>query len=132
MRALVSLVVALCVAGSLAGYAAAQAGEDIVVAGQVVFKVRTSGQAKSAHERAVLITRRITDALSIGRVLQSDIVLRTDRGTPAIYARNVLIVTVSAEDAKLNATTVEALAQVWLRNLRSALPEAVPLPAMSP
>jgi hypothetical protein len=116
----------------LVGSAAAQAGEDIVVAGQVVFKIRTNGHATSAHERAVLITRRITDALSLGRVLDGDIVLRVDRGTPAIYARNVLIVTVSAEDARLNATTVEGLARVWLRNLKTALPNAVPVPAVSP
>jgi hypothetical protein len=132
MRTSLCAAAALCLIGVLLPVAAAQTGEDVVVGGRIVFKIRAKGHAQSAQERAVLITRRITNALSAGRVEERDIVLRVDRGTPAIYARGILIVTVSAEDARLNATTVEGLAQVWLHNLKEALPRAVPVPAAPP
>lgn len=127
MRFLRAAAIALAVLVLLHGPAAA-AVEEIVVGGIVVLRVRAGGDGVSAAQRGVILHQRITNALSIGRVTPEQITVRVIGGDPAIYVRDVLIITVLPEDAQLNGMTREALADLWLQNLRRALPRALPQP----
>lgn len=127
MRFLSVVAIALAILVLLPGPAAA-AVEDIVVGGILVLRVRAGGDGISAAQRGVLLHQRITNALSIGPVIPEQITVRMIKADPAIYVRDVLIVTVRPEDARLNRMTREALADLWLQNLRRALPRGLPQP----
>jgi hypothetical protein len=127
MRFLSAVAIALAVLALVPGHAAA-AVEDIIVGGVLVLRVRAGGDGLSAAQRGVLLHQRITNALSIGPVTPEQITMRVIKGDPAIYVRDVLIITVVPEDARLNGMTREALASLWLQNLRRALPRALPKP----
>lgn len=129
MRTLQTILILAGLLMALAGSAAAQQGGDIVVGGVKILTIRAALGGMTIEQRVVIIRQRITNALSIGPVRPADITVRTVNGTPAVFARDILIITADAEHARLNATTPQALAEIWAENLRRGLPGAVPRPA---
>lgn len=126
MRGFSIFLVALLALALVPRPAAAAAG-DVVVGGILVLRIRTEAGGLSAAERAVIVEQRITDALSKAQFSPETVVVRRVNGDPAIFVGSTLIVTVDVNHARLNGTRPELLAEMWARNLRVALPKAVPL-----
>ncbi|HEV8338955.1 MAG TPA: hypothetical protein VGR25_04775 [bacterium] len=120
------VAIALALVVGLAHPAAAAMG-DVVVGGMLILRVRAEAGGMSIEQRAVLVEQRITNALSRGRPSVETITIRTVNAQPGIFVGDILIITVDANHARLNGTTQQALAEIWLRNLREALPKAFPL-----
>lgn len=111
----------------LSSPAAAEVG-DVVVGGVLVLRIRAEAGGMSVQQRAIIVEQRITNVLSKVRPTPQAITVRMVGGQPAIFAGEIMIITVDANHARLNGTTPRSLAEVWARNLRVALPKAVPQP----
>lgn len=131
MRGFRMFLIALLLLAFVPRPALAAAG-DVVVGGMLVLRIRTDAGGFSAAQRAVIVEQRITDALSKAQFSPGSVVVQRVNGDPAIFVGNTLIVTVDANHARVNGTTPELLAEVWARNLRLALPHAVPLGVPGP
>ena len=127
MRTYVRFVLTLILLGTITGIATAQPVQDVVVAGIVVLRIRVPAGGLSVAERADLVTRRITLALTAENLEPSNFLLQPASGSVAIRVGRITLITVTSADAQANATTVQALAGQWLRALRAALPRAKPL-----
>ncbi len=125
MRLMIAAIA--CAVIAVSAYPAAAAMGDVVVGGMLILRVRAEAGGMSIEQRAVLVEQRITNALSRGRPTAETITVRTVNAQPAIFVGDILIITVDANHARLNSTTQQALAEIWLRNLREALPKAFPL-----
>ncbi len=106
--------------------AAAEVG-DVVLGGILVLRIRAHAGGLSLAERAAIVEQRITEALSRGPLAPETVVVRQVNGQSTIFVGNILIITVDVNHANLNGTTSVLLAERWARNLRSALPQALPV-----
>jgi len=120
-------LITLVLLALLAGPAVAEVG-DVVVGGVLVLRIRAEAGGMSVQQRAMIVEQRITNALSKARSTPQTIAVRMVGGQPAIFAGDIMLITVDANHARLNGTTQLSLAGVWARNLREALPKAVPKP----
>jgi hypothetical protein len=116
---------------------AARAGDagEIVIANQVVLRIRTGARDVSAAERTRIVTRRVVDVLSYEDTQHPDVRIVKTGVDRAIHVGKTLLVTVQESDAKANLTTPEALARVWAANVARELPHATPvskLPGFTP
>lgn len=125
------VAITLALIAGLAHPAAAAIG-DVVVGGLLILRVRAEAGGMSIEQRAVIVEQRITNALSKARPTAEAIAIRIVNAQPAIFVGDIMIITVDANHARLNGTTQQALAEIWLRNLREALPKAVPQPIPGP
>jgi hypothetical protein len=116
---------------------AARAGDagDIVIANQVVLRIRAGAPDVSAAERTRIVTRRVVDVLSYEDTQHPDVRIVKAGVDRAIFVGKTLLVTVQESDAKANLTTPKALAREWAANLVRELPQATPvseLPGFKP
>jgi len=125
MKPLTIPVIALSLTAVLAAPAAAALG-DVVAGGMLILRIRAEAGGMSIEQRAMIVEQRITNALSKLRPTAQAITIRTVNAQPAIFVGDIMIITVDANHARLNGSTQQALAEVWLRNLQVALPKAVP------
>jgi len=101
---------------------------EVSVSNYIPLRIRTSPQGMTILERAVLIQQRIVEALSYEDVEPANIYTVVRNQQIVIMAGNTMLVTVDQDTAAANGTTPEILAQIWLANLRTALPAAKPVP----
>lgn len=125
MKPLTIAVTALSLTAVLAAPAAAALG-DVVAGGMLILRIRAEAGGLSIEQRAMIVEQRITEALSKLRPTAQAITIRTVNAQPAIFVGDIMIITVDANHARLNGSTQQALAEIWLRNLQVALPKAVP------
>ena len=102
-----------------------------VIANQDVFIMRASSAGMTPEQRMDRINERLAYILGYENLAPRNIRL-VDRGSAVdIEVGRSHLVTVSAADARANGTrNIRGLAGVWLRNLRSALPQARPRSAL--
>lgn len=96
-----------------------EAGE-VLVDGQVVFRVRTDAGGFTAEQRAAQVADRLNDALQAGAGPQ-DVRATTVAGNQVVMARDMLIITADTAEAAANGLTPEQLAREWQGNLVVAL-----------
>lgn len=135
MRTVVASIIIAFLAATLAVAApAAKTGADVpacdeswdvALAGKVILRVRTPGDAESCQQRAEIVNARITEMLS-GPVRKWEIGVKMKNGEWAVYADQDLIITVDAHSAALNGTSTGTLAHIWAENLRSVIYSALP------
>ncbi|MGH2452684.1 MAG: hypothetical protein ACRDF5_02830 [bacterium] len=125
MKPLTIAVIALGLTAVLAAPAAAALG-DVVAGGMLILRIRAEAGGMSIEQRTMIVEQRITEALSKLRPTAQAITIRTVNAQPAIFVGDIMIITVDANHARLNGSTQQALAEIWLRNLQVALPKAVP------
>ena len=128
MRKVIALVV-LLVLGAVAVTGTANAFtmvEKVVVADRLTMIARTSAGGFTAEQRIDRINERLAYILGYQLLTPNNIRLIRSAGEPAIFVGDKLLATVTTNDARANNTTVKALAHVWLRNTRLALPHARP------
>ncbi|MFP3902845.1 MAG: hypothetical protein ACLFWB_01260 [Armatimonadota bacterium] len=93
---------------------------EVMVADNVVLRIRTAAGGFSAADRADIVADRLRDMLLSG-LQPSEIHAGMMRGQTAVLAGDRLIVTADQEHANLNQTTPTTLAQEWAANLAGAL-----------
>lgn len=96
-----------------------QAGE-VLVGGQVVFRIRTSAGGYTPYQRAQLAAQRIQGLM--GDSLQpEDITMRRINGQDVVMAEGQVVVTADRREARLNGTTTSSLASMWSQRLSNAV-----------
>lgn len=96
-----------------------QAGE-VLVGGQVVFRIRTSAGGLTPYQRAQMAAQRIQSLM--GDSLQpEDVTMRRINGRDVVTAEGQVIVTADRAEARLNGTTTSALASMWAQRLSNAV-----------
>jgi len=112
----------------------AQVGE-VLIGGQSVILVRTGSADYSPAERAEMIADRLRTALS-GNLSAGDVRVGTaavgEASYDAVYVGEVLIVTVTAQEAEAHGASTLALATLWRDNIARALGESQPPPPPPP
>ncbi|MFQ6099496.1 MAG: hypothetical protein ACE5O2_17320, partial [Armatimonadota bacterium] len=116
MRSVAILSLVVCTLGVPSPGSTAQE-DDIIIANEVVLRIRAPSAQHTVRERAEIVTRRLVDILSYENTLDPDVRVVTKGRGAAIYVGSRLLVTVQRADAKANKTSAEALARVWAENV---------------
>gem|GEM_PF-2005927 len=99
---------------------------DIVVGGDVVFRIRDSAGGYSIEARVAEIYRRLIEILSYAPVNEVSITIHRVKGNCVISVGKYQLITVDKNLADANNTTPEALAKEWVKKLLPALLKAKP------
>ncbi len=118
------MVAVLLLAGT---FAYAQDAKDIVIAGQIVARVRDKGDFDSLSIRAGKVDHRISDVISDEDTQNPKLRLATDGGIPTIYVGDTKVIGVHPGDAEPQGITQRQLAAMWMKNIKLALPKATPV-----
>jgi hypothetical protein len=122
LRALVVLLVLLT-----AGLACAQEPEPIVIGGQIVARIRDKGSYDSLAARVSQIDKWISDVVSYENTQQPKLSMARKNGVLHIYCAKRPVIDIFPADATASNTTELALGQMWLKNIKGALPRATPV-----
>lgn len=100
--------------------------QKIIVANELIHPVRVGAGQYTAEERADKFREILPRVIAQEPLSPSNIYIRRVDGMPAIYAGRFKLMTVTMADARVNNTTPERLARIWLRNYQRVLPLARP------
>lgn len=96
-----------------------QAGE-VVVNGEVVFRIRTSAGGLTPYQRAQTVAQRLNQLM--GNTLQpEDITTGRAGGMDVVLAQGEIIVTADPEHARINNTSTMQLADQWATRLENTI-----------
>jgi hypothetical protein len=121
----VVLLITVLLAGLTCSLAQAAAG-DIWLAGYLLLTLKTPNDAKAFQQRVDTVQLRANDLLAFSSTIPS-VDVRKSGGKVSIFADNKVFLTVTADDARVNKTTVDKLARSWAQRLRKILPDATPV-----
>ncbi len=107
--------------------AAASNSGEIVIANQVVLRVRVAPPEMTVGERTLIVERRVVDIISYEKLSPPDVKIKGNPNWPAICVGKHMLITVTPADAQANGTTPMELARSWAENVRRQLPKAEPL-----
>ncbi len=119
---IVATVAILLVASALAGEVS-----DVVVAGQIAFRITDPGSFGSISARGTDVDQRICEAISSEDVGNPRMMVALRQGLWAVYVGNTYLVSVYPGDAKLYATPAKKLATTWASKLKALFPLAQPM-----
>lgn len=94
---------------------------EVVMAGQVVARIRTAAGGLSAEERAMVVASRIREWLAAGADPAELVALEMREGGAAVVAGERIIVTITDTDAAASKATPMSLAWMWRDNIAIAL-----------
>lgn len=124
-RSLLGLLVGITLMGAVAGPALADP-RDISVGGVWITRIMQANAGYSAEERAVEVTRRITQVLSMPELRQGVLITVHKSGADAVVnVGDVLVFTVTPADAAGSGTTLY-VAKQWAALLGKGLSNALP------
>ena len=93
---------------------------EVLVDGQVVFRIRTSAGGYTPFQRAQIVADRLE--VLMGDSLQpEDITTGRVNGQEVVLAEGEVVVTADQEHARINATTPTALAKFWAQRVENAV-----------
>ena len=115
-------VLLLCV-----GLAVAQEGANIVVAGEIVARVRDKGPYDSIVHRAAAIDEAINDVIAAGNLGMVEISLKDVDGLWTVFVGDKRIMAVYPAEAEANQVVAQELGNIWVNNLQVQLPKAMPV-----
>ena len=95
--------------------------ETIGMGGSELITLRGSNMI-DIHERVGILHSRLSWILADSALSAADIQVRKTPDSMAIYAKNRLFVTVTAQDAEYNQTTIKKQARKWCEHLSETLP----------
>jgi len=122
---LIGLLFGITLTGAAVGTALADP-RDISVGGVWITRITQANAGYSAEERAVEITRRITQVLSMPELRQGVLITVLRSGSNALVnVGDVLVFTVTPADAAGSGTTL-AVAKQWAALLGKGLSNALP------
>ena len=100
---------------------------DIAVGGVWVCRITQAAFGLTAEQRAVQMTRQITEVLSTPKLRQGAVVsVRTNGPTAVIMVGEQVVVTVAQEDTRGTSVSTLELARQWARRLALGLSKALP------
>ncbi len=100
---------------------------DVAVGGVWVCRITQSALGLTSEQRAVQMTKQITEALSTPKFRKGAVVSVRAKGTTAtISVGDLLIVTVTPVDAKGTSVMPMELARQWAQRLATGLSKALP------
>ncbi len=102
----------------------------IRVGDQAVLEIQTSAGGLTGYERSLIVAKRLNDALVAG-VKADEIHAGSASGMSVLQAGNTVLITVNAQEAERQLTTVSGLAATWAQALGRAL-GGTPSPHDSP
>lgn len=107
--------------------------QKCVIANELCFVARVSAGGMTAEERIDRVNERLAYILGYENLRPSNIrMVGMPGGSVAINVGNSLLTTVTRADARANgARNPRTLANIWVRNLREAMPQARPMPVAS-
>ena len=92
---------------------------EVLVDGQVVFRIRTSAGGFSPTQRAEIVAQRL-QGLTGDSIQPEDVSMGRINGMDVVMVDNQIIVTADRRHAQLNGTTTSGLAALWSQRLSSA------------
>ncbi len=118
-----------------ASSAAGPAGH-ITIGGQTIIDIVAAVGRVTAQDRAAIVQRRLDEIKREGSIAPGDVVVRVVDGSPSIFVKEALVLTVYGADAQAYNMNAKALAESWAAKLRDTLAAApataAPAPAGSP
>jgi len=100
---------------------------DIAVGGVWVCQITQGAFGLTAEQRAVQMTRQITEVLSTPKLREGAVVsVRMNGPTALIMVGEKVVVTVAPEDARGTSVSTLELARQWARRLALGLSKALP------
>lgn len=107
--------------------------QKCVIANELCFVARVGAGGMSAEDRINRVNERLAYILGYENLRPGNIRLASmPGGSVAITVGNSLLTTVTRADARANgARNPRTLANMWVRNLRQAMPEARPMSVAS-
>lgn len=99
---------------------------DVWLGGYFLLRIRTAAGGFTVDQRVEALQARANNLLKESETVPA-VTLKRSGSDVSIYANGNLFITVTAQDARANGTTTEALAAKWAERLRSLLPRAVPI-----
>jgi hypothetical protein len=124
MSAGICLVVLLAVAAATALAQSVPKTYDIFMGGYLIMRIRTGSEELSIKERRLIVQQRVTDLMKCTDTGDIEVTVTRNGNDYNIVANNVLIITVSSDDAHANKTTTFKQAEAWARNIRETFPKA--------
>jgi len=104
-------------------------GSVVAVGGVEVLRIYAATAGKTADERADAVNERLIPILGDSQLKADDIKLVVLGKTAVkIMVKDRLLVTVTADDGKVNKLTALQQAQIWLKHVRKVLPQLVVKP----
>ncbi len=104
--------------------------EKVVVANNLVAIARVPAGGMTADQRINTVNDRLAYIYGYEPLNPDAIKLTVCNGERTIRVGNTTLITVTPADAKANNTTVDGLAQQWLRLAKASLPQARPTPSI--
>lgn len=115
-------VLLLCI-----GLAVAQEGANIVVAGEIVARVRDKGPYDSIVHRAAAIDEAMNDVIAAGNLGMVEVSLKDVDGLWTVFVGDKRIMAVYPAEAEANQVPAQVLGNIWVKNLQAQLPKATPV-----
>jgi len=109
------------------GLATAQEGANIVVAGEIVARVRGKGPYESIEHRAAAIDEVINDVIAAEDLENLEVSLKEMDGLWTVFVGDKRIMSVYPAEAEANQVTPQVLGSIWVKNLEAQLPTAKPV-----
>ena len=97
---------------------------DVVIAQEVVLRIRFPAGGMSVKERADRVTERINELLGTKPFSPSDVTVAVRNKEYVVLVGDNLIITADKQTAEFNKATPEQLAKMWAENLRRVIPKA--------
>ena len=126
-----SMIVVIIVLGLLVAFAATAIAQsvpktyDIYMGGYLIMRVRTGSDELSLKERRQIVQQRVTDLMKCSNTGEIKVAVTKNGNDYNIVANDILIVTVSADDANANKTTTMKQARAWAANIEKTFPKAI-------
>ncbi len=122
------VAIALLVIGMLCSFQASAltAVEDIVLAGQVVARIKDPGEFTSVRERASKIDQRIADAISVEDVGEPKMWARKIDGLWSVGIGETFLLHCYPMDARIYGKSTRQVAGLWKANFKRLFPLAEP------
>lgn len=103
--------------------ARAQNEGDIIVGGELLFRIRVGAEGKTVKQRVAEVEDRLPIILGANQILPGDITTAKAGKSVKIMVKKQLLVTCTPEDGKPNSLSANAQAQIWVKQLRRILPQ---------
>jgi len=124
MKRAVVLSVLACLLAVLATPMFAVREGDVVIAQEVILRIRFPAGGLSVKERADRVTERINELLGTKPFNPSDVKVGVRNKEYVVLVGDNLIITADKQTAEFNKATPEQLANMWAENLRRVIPKA--------
>jgi len=126
-RGTLGVVVCTALISVLSGSVSAGEYYDVILANQLVCRLRDAGGYGSVSERGSSVEKNVVEALSVENVGSPKMWVKTVNGLPAIYIGGTFLVQVRRGDAAGTGSSAASLARQWLAAFKQQFPRAEPV-----